>query len=58
VQQLSENKSPWTVAPSNPWMIVAYVLAGLFLLEIVLLMITALVNLFLVPEFIINCKKA
>jgi hypothetical protein len=48
VQQLSENKSPRTVAPSNPWMIVAYVLAGLFLLEIVLLMITALVNLFLV----------
>jgi hypothetical protein len=48
VRQLSENKSPRTVAPSNPWMIVAYVLAGLFLLEFVLLMITALVNLFLV----------
>lgn len=48
VQQLSENKSPRTVAPFNSWMIVAYVLAGLFLLEIVLLMITALVNLFLV----------
>ncbi len=48
VQQLSENKSPRAVAPSNPWMIVAYVLAGLFLLEIILLVITALVNLFLV----------
>ena len=48
VQQLSENKFPCTVASSNPWMIVAYILAGLFLLEIILLMITALVNLFLV----------
>ncbi|PKO04969.1 MAG: hypothetical protein CVU41_14510 [Chloroflexi bacterium HGW-Chloroflexi-3] len=48
VQQLSENKTPRTSAPSNPWMIVAYILAGLFLLEIVLLIITALVNLFLV----------
>jgi len=48
VQQLSENQIPRATAPNNPWMIVAYVLAGLFLLEIVLLMITALVNLFLV----------
>jgi hypothetical protein len=48
VQQLSENQTLRTVAPSNPWMIVAYILAGLFLLEIVLLIITALVNLFLV----------
>lgn len=48
VQQLSENKTPRTSSPSNPWMIVAYILAGLFLLLIVLLMISALVNLFLV----------
>ena len=48
VQQLSENKFPRTVASSNPWMIVVYILAGLFLLLIVLLMISALVNLFLV----------
>jgi hypothetical protein len=48
VQQLSENQTPRVVAPSNPWMIVAYILAGLFLLEIIFLIITALVNLFLV----------
>lgn len=47
VQQLSENQTPRTVAPSNPWMIVAYILAGLFLLEIVFLILSALVNLFL-----------
>ena len=48
VQQLSENKTPRISAPTNPWMIVAYILAGIFLLLIGLLMISALVNLFLV----------
>ena len=47
VQQLSENHTPGAPSSRNSWMIVVYVLAGLFTLQIVFLMIGLLANLFL-----------
>jgi len=47
VQQLSKNQIPQPATFKGPWLIVVYILAGLFALEIVALAITALVNLFL-----------
>lgn len=47
VQQFSENHTPGTPSSRNPWMIVAYILAGLFTLQIVFLIIALLANLFL-----------
>ncbi len=47
VQQLSENHTPHSTSSRNPWMIVVYILAGLFTLQIAFLIIVGLVNLFL-----------
>lgn len=47
VQQFSENHTPRSTASRNPWMIVVYILAGLFTLQIVFLITLGLVNLFL-----------
>lgn len=47
VQNLSENHSPGTTSSGNSWMIVVYILAGLFTLQIVFIIISILINLFL-----------
>ena len=47
IQQLSENRPFRPTSRTSPWMIVTYILAGLFLLLITFILIAALVNLFI-----------
>jgi hypothetical protein len=46
IQQISENQTPGTTPSITPWMVVVYILAGLFTLELIFIALAALVNLF------------
>ena len=46
IQQISENQTPGTTPSITPWMVVVYILAGLFTLELIFIALVALVNLF------------
>jgi hypothetical protein len=45
IEQFSENQTPQT-AITSPWLVVVYILAGLFTLEVLFILLAALVNLF------------
>jgi hypothetical protein len=47
LRQILENRPVRPVARMSPWMLVAYILAGLFLLLIASILVSALVNLFI-----------
>jgi hypothetical protein len=47
LRQILENRPVRPVARTSPWMLVAYILAGLFLLLIASILVSALVNLFI-----------
>lgn len=46
IEQFSENQSPRVSSSTSPWQVVIYILAGLFTLELILILLAALVNLF------------
>lgn len=45
IEQFSENQTPPT-ASTSPWLVVVYILAGLFTLEVIFILLAALVNIF------------
>jgi uroporphyrinogen-III decarboxylase len=47
VHQLSEKLAFRPISNNSPWVIAAYILAGLFILEIILIAVAALANILL-----------
>jgi len=45
IEQISENQTPPSTSTS-PWLVVVYILAGFFTLEVIFILLAALVNLF------------